>query len=146
MLCQKYRYQKQKEPIIEHEKPTEPWRKVGTDLFHLNGQDYLLMIDYHSNYPKIALLVNTKSENVVANMKSVFARHGLPEIVISDNARQYDCQEFKDMAEKYGFKHITSSPRYPQSNGLAEKGVQIVKRWRKEKTHILLFSTTGPHH
>ena len=39
---------------------------------------------------------------------------------------------FKDFAEKYGFDHVTSSPLYPQSNGLAEKGVQIAKRILKK--------------
>ena len=35
------------------------------------------------------------------------------------------------LQKNYGFKHITSSPGYPESNGKAEKGVQIAKRLLK---------------
>ena len=34
---------------------------------------------------------------------------------------------FKEFSNEYGFKHITSSPRYPQSNGFIENQVKIVK-------------------
>ena len=38
------------------------------------------------------------------------------------------CNEaFTNMMKDYGINHITSSPHYPQSNGLAEMFVQIVK-------------------
>ena len=50
-----------------------PWEYVGTDLFHWNNHDYLLVIDYYSNYPEIAILSSTSSENVILNMKSIFA-------------------------------------------------------------------------
>uniref|UniRef100_A0A3Q4MK41 Integrase catalytic domain-containing protein n=1 Tax=Neolamprologus brichardi TaxID=32507 RepID=A0A3Q4MK41_NEOBR len=82
------------------ELPTAPWKKVGTDLFHFNGKDYLLVIDYYSNFPEIALLTSTTANNVNTHVKSIFARHGIPETVISDN--------------EYGFKHGTSSPQHPQ--------------------------------
>ena len=34
---------------------------------------------------------------------------------------------FTNLMKEYAVNHITSSPHYPQSNGLAEKFVQIVK-------------------
>uniref|UniRef100_A0A8C6T2H6 Integrase catalytic domain-containing protein n=1 Tax=Neogobius melanostomus TaxID=47308 RepID=A0A8C6T2H6_9GOBI len=70
-----------------------------------------------------------------------FARHGIPQCVVSDNGPQYDCGEFKEFAKHYGFKHVTSSPLYPQANGQAEKGVQIVKRLLKKAKD----GKTDPH-
>ena len=61
-------------------------------------------------------------------MKSIFARHGIPETVISDNGPQFSSKEFADFAAKWEFSHITSNPRYPKANGMAERTVQTVKQ------------------
>lgn len=74
---------------------------------------------------------------VVGALKGIFARHGIPEMMISDNGPQYIGQGFKDFTRAYGFKHVTSSPRYPQGNGAAERAVQTVKR--------LLTKSVDPH-
>ena len=59
--------------------------------------------------------------------KQVFSEYGWPEALISDNGPCYTVEAFTNMMKEYGVNHITSSPHYPQSNGLAEKYVQIVK-------------------
>ena len=59
----------------------------------------------------------------IMNMKGIMARHGIPEQVFSDNGPQFSCTEFAEFANTWGFVHLKSSPRYPQSNGLAEKAV-----------------------
>ena len=46
---------------------------------------------------------------------------------ISDNSPQFSAEEYKAFTKEWGIKHITSSPHYPQANGLAEKYVQVVK-------------------
>ena len=51
--------------------------------------------------------------------------------IVSDNVPQYSSQEFMDFAHQYQFTHVTSSPHYPPSNGLAERTVQTAKRLLK---------------
>lgn len=75
---------------------------------------------------EITKLNRTTTEEVVVHPKSIFARHGIPEEVISDNGPQYS-SEFSKFASVYGFVHTTSSPKYPQSNGEAERAVKTVK-------------------
>ena len=64
---------------------------------------------------------------MIYDLKQIFARHGIPELPVSDNGRQFSSREFNDFASTCGFSHVTSSPRYPQSNGEAERAVQRVK-------------------
>ena len=61
-------------------------------------------------------------------MKSIFGRFGIPFRLVSDNGPQYSAAMFEAFARSWGFEHVTSSPVYPQSNGMAEKTVEIVKR------------------
>uniref|UniRef100_A0A7N8YPR4 Integrase catalytic domain-containing protein n=1 Tax=Mastacembelus armatus TaxID=205130 RepID=A0A7N8YPR4_9TELE len=88
---------------------------------------YLVVVDYFSRYVEIAQLSNTKSTDVIVHLKSIFARHGIPEVLMSDNGPQFSGQDFTHFASTYGFNHITSSPKFPQSNGEAERAVQTVK-------------------
>ena len=46
---------------------------------------------------------------------------------MSDNGPQFVSQAMKEFATSYGFSLVTSSPHYPQSNGLAERTIQTVK-------------------
>ena len=79
-----------------------PWEYVGTDLFHWNNHDYLLVIDYYSNYPEIAISSSKSSENVILNMRSIFARHGAPKVLTSDNGPQYTSESFKSLQRDMG--------------------------------------------
>ena len=74
-----------------------------------------------------ALDNTTTSAEVVSKMKSIFVTHDISEIVRSDNGPQYSGIPFQEFAAKYGFTHVTSSPRFPQANGEAERAVQTVK-------------------
>lgn len=112
--------------------PTRPWEAVSTDLFTWNGEEYLLVVDSYSHYIEIAKLSNTSSKMVVMHTKSIFARHGIPKMVKSDNGPQYSSQEYKKFSDEWGFKHITTSPYHPQANSLAEKSVQIMKQLLKK--------------
>ena len=108
-----------------------------TDLFNLNGTNYIVVTDYFSRYLEVVKLTTTISASVISVLKSVFSRYGIPETVRSDNGPQYSSQEFHDFAKAYGFKHVTSSPHFPQSNGHAERAVQTAKK--------LLKGSTDPH-
>ena len=116
------------EPLIPSSIPERPWQKVGTDLFEYKSQEFVLVVDYLSRYCEVGLLKTSTSEEVVQHLKAIFSRHGIPEVVISDNGPQYSSAKFAKFSQDWGFSHITSSPRHPQSNGEAERMVQTVKR------------------
>ena len=129
-----YRVQKQRaQPLVPSVFPELPWQKVATDLFEWKHKHYLLIVDYYSRYIEIALLKQTSAEEVIKHTKSIFARHGIPEVVISDNGPQYSSRAYADFAVEYQFKYVTSSPYHPQSNGEAERAVGTIKNLLKKE-------------
>ena len=66
-------------------------------------------------------------QHVANQCKLMFSEYGWSETFISDNVPCYTFEAFSSLMKDYSVNHITSSPHYPQSNGLAEKFVQIVK-------------------
>ena len=57
----------------------------------------------------------------------MFARHGIPDQLLSDNGPQFSANTFAKFQEEFGFTHITSSPNFPQANGEVERTVQTEK-------------------
>ncbi len=126
-VCAQFQNEIQKEPLMPHPAPSRPWEKVGTDIFTFHGQDYLITVDYLSGYFEVDRLPSKKVNDVMYALRQQFARHGIPLEVVSDNS-PFGASEFKLFAERWEFKHTTSSPRYPASNGRAENAVKTVKR------------------
>ncbi len=105
-----------REPLISTPVPDHPWHVIGSEL---RGEKYLLVVDYFSRFPEVTKVATTTSAAVISVLKSLFSRHGIPEVVRSHNGPQYSSLEFTTFANSYGFQHLMSSPRYPQSNGLS---------------------------
>ena len=125
--CLEFSKSQQKETMSLRGVPMAPWRHLATDLFELDGDHYLLVADYYSKMPFIKRLRNETTATVVAKLKTLFSEHGIPEKVYSDGGPCYSSHEFAKFAQGWNFQHILSSPRYPQSNGFAERMVQTTK-------------------
>ncbi|KAK2549086.1 Uncharacterized protein P5673_030588 [Acropora cervicornis] len=126
--CRKYEVKQQREPLMSHEIAERPWEKTGADLYTIDGKDYLIVVDYFSNFWEIDPLPNTKSSTVIKKLKCQFARQGIPDIVISDNGPQFASEKFTSFANEWGFEHRTGSPGHQQTNGKAEAAVKDAKR------------------
>ena len=127
-ICQEHRDSNPKEPMLPGPAPERPWEIIATDLFQWDGKDYVLLVDYYSRYIEIRMLENTTSTTMIHHIKSIFSRHGIPSMIISDNGPQYTAKEFQKFTKEWRIRHVTASPYHPQANGLAEKSVQTVKR------------------
>ena len=104
------------------------------DLFELNGHSYLIVEDYYSRWTETIHLKQTTSVAVLEHCKSIFARFGIPEVVLSDNGPQFSSRELLKFSQDYCFTHITSSPYHPQGIGEAERDVQTMKNLLKKST------------
>ena len=125
--CQKYRPAQRSEPLLPSAPPNGPWKCIAADLLNFNGQDYLSVMDYYSKYIEIAHLTNKTSSMVISRLKSIIARWGIPETIVTDNGPEFRSDIFRKFSQEYDFHHVTSSPHFPQANGQAESGVKIAK-------------------
>ena len=138
--CQELQPSQQKEPLQPHEIPSTPWTKLGSDLFAVDRDDFLIITDYYSKYPVVYKLASTKSDTVARTTAALFSLFGVPNEIVTDNGPQYSGQPYQDMCKKWGINHTTSSPRYPRSNGLAERNIRtvksIIKKCKKTKQDL----------
>jgi len=104
-----------KEPLVSSSFPSHPWKTISINLFEYEGWAYLITVDYYSRQIEIKLLTTQMAKSVTTASKVLFATHGIPDIVISDNgpcfSREVSVSE--EFAASYGFVHTTSSPRHP---------------------------------
>jgi hypothetical protein len=128
VICQEHQPTQPSKTLLPHEIPSRPWEIVGTDLFHFDNSEYLIVADYYSKSPFIRKFTGQYTSSiVVAATKQIFSEHGIPTRVISDNGPQYASETYRDFARQWCFDHVTSSPRYPQANAFIERQIRTVK-------------------
>ena len=110
----------QRETLIPHERSSQPWAKVGIDMFALDKRNFLITVDYWSNFFELdQILGETTSVKVIQCLRRQFSRHGIPDTVITDNGPQFSSDAFSQFSSKWMFCHITTSPYHAQSKLMA---------------------------
>lgn len=107
-------------------------RKLAVIFFYFEDKHYLVCVDYYLDYFEVDRIFGKKGKEVISRIKSQFARHGIPDQLISDNGPPFSSREFPEFALAYEFEHLTSSPRYPQSNGKVENAVKMAQNMIKK--------------
>ena len=104
------------------EMPSEPWEKVHIDFKGpLPGRKYLLVvIDRHSRFP-VEILSSIEEKQVRKKLQKIFAMHGLPKIIVTDNGPPFHSKEFVESMKNWGVIHEFSTPYWPQGNAEVER-------------------------
>lgn len=125
-ICEKFKRNIQKEPLVQEEIPKYPFQVLAMDLFEYAGRDYIALIDAYSNYLMAVNVQNKTSKHIIGVICSLFDKLGYPTVIRCDNS-PFGSAEFERFSDECNIQFKFSSPRYPQSIGLAEKGVAIAK-------------------
>ena len=146
------------EPIRTTTLPTGPWRDLAVDLLGPlpTGESILVIVDYYSRYYEIGILESTVTSKIISSLEEIFARHGLPESISSDNGPQFIATEFAEYMEQQGIRHHKVTAKWPQANGEVErqnssllKRLQIAhaekKNWKRELNTYLTAYRSLPH-
>ena len=148
----------QAEPMKRTEFPDRPWQHLACDLLGPlpSGDSLLVTVDYFSRYIEADIMRSTISEKVIGCLEIIFAAHGLPVSLKTDNGPQLVSEEFESFLKVNDIEHRTSTPLWPQANGEVErqnttllKAIRIAQAegrdWKKELLKFLLAYRSTPH-
>jgi transposase InsO family protein len=119
------------EPISPSQLPAGPWQDLGLDFLGPlpSGHSILVVIDYYSRYYELAIMKSTTAAKTVAVLKTIFARHGNPMTIHTDNGPQFISDTFAEYMKSIGAGHLRVTPKWPQANGEVERQNQsLLKR------------------
>ena len=85
-------------------------------------------VDYWSNFSKVVEIHRRKTEAVITQFKVQFARHGIPEVLISNNGPEFDNQEFKNFSTDWQFEHQNFRSKISTSEWKGRKCCEDLKR------------------
>ena len=128
--CQQTQNQPAAAPLHPWMHPARPWQRVHIDfLGPLRGMMWIVAIDAHSKWPEVLpFRTTTTATDTIQALRTVFARYGCPEEIVSDNGPQFTSTDFGSFLEANGIRHRRTAPYHPATNGLAERFVQSFKR------------------
>ena len=102
---------------------TEPWQSLAIDFYGpvpRSGQYLLVVIDTYSKFPEVEIVKSTSAKACIPKLDRIFATHGIPQKIRTDNGPPFNGDEFKRYMEALGIEWRTSTPLWPQANGNAE--------------------------
>ena len=126
--CQMSRPSPAAAPLHPWEWPAQPWSRLHLDFAGpFLGHMFLVLVDAYSKWMDVRVMQSITATKTVEELRTIFATHGLPQKVVTDNGPTFTSSEFQDFMSKNGIKLIHSAPYHPSTNGLAERAVQSFK-------------------
>ena len=123
----------------------------------LPSSEYLLVVvDRYSRFPEVEIVKSTKATTVIPKLDKIFATHGIPTTVKSDNGPPFNGEEYSRYLKALGIKPEFSTPLWPQGNAEVERFMQPLGKtlkaakiegrpWQQELNRFLLQYRTTPH-
>ncbi|XP_043217600.1 uncharacterized protein K02A2.6-like [Amphibalanus amphitrite] len=127
-MCRVHSPSPPKEELHPWQYPPRSWSRLHIDFAGpKNGKYFLVLVDAHSKWIEVAMMNSMEAKSTVKTLTGMFARFGLPDVIVSDNAPTFTSSEFQQFLTRNRIDHRTIAPYCPQSNGLAERAVRELK-------------------
>ena len=98
--CNDY-LQNNRKAIISYPIPSKPWSRIAMDIMTLFNRIYLITVDSYSDFWEYILPNNPAAASAIRCCNRNFSRNGIPDVVLADTARQFDCKEFEQFAKEW---------------------------------------------
>ena len=100
--------------------PNAPRDRIHMDFGEYNSKHFLVVIDAYSKWPEVCHMSSTSATHLVEVLVEIFAFHGFPKLIVSDNGPQFVSRELQEYLAKHHILHHRSAPYHLATNGLAE--------------------------
>ncbi|XP_029158172.1 uncharacterized protein K02A2.6-like [Nylanderia fulva] len=111
------------------EAASEPFERVHIDFAGpFMSHTFLVLVDSYTKWPEVHIVKNMSVQNTIEKCREIFAKFGLPRVLVSDNGRTFIAEEFENFLRINGIYHKRTAPYHPATNGLAERFVQTLKK------------------
>ncbi|KAK8785283.1 hypothetical protein V5799_008352, partial [Amblyomma americanum] len=135
--------------------PEKPWSRIHIDFAGPLKNRYLLIVtDAFSKWIEVVPVTTPSADATIPCLRTMFAAHGLPDVIVSDNGPAFVSASFREFLQRNGIKHVLTPPYHPASNGAAERAVQTIKAKLKKAVggsfdcqlaRVLLNYRSTPH-
>ena len=138
--------------------PPDPWHTVNMDFLGPlpDGSHLLVVIDQRSRFPEVEIVGTTSAHSTLGKLDRIFATHGLPNKVITDNGSPFHSHEFQDYMKHRGIDHHKITPLHPKANSTAENFMRGLnktlrtavidgKQWKSALYDFLLSYRVAKH-
>ena len=85
--------------------PPKLWHTVHIDFTGLFLEYLLVVTDAYSHFPEVDIVHSTKATSIISKLECIFATHGVPTIIKSDDSPPFNSQEFHLYMTEIGVKH-----------------------------------------
>ena len=112
--CQEHQKSPAAAPLHPWDWPNRPWARVHVD--HAGpflGKIFLVLVDAHSKWLEVTPVASTSSHATIQALRRIFATHGLPEMLVSDNGTAFTSDEFKQFLQMNGIQQVNSAEQHP---------------------------------
>uniref|UniRef100_A0A146LZ17 RNA-directed DNA polymerase n=1 Tax=Lygus hesperus TaxID=30085 RepID=A0A146LZ17_LYGHE len=116
-------------PVHPWDQPSENWERLHIDYAGpFQGYHFLVCVDAKSKWAEVEPIKNAPTTaSTIALLDKIFATHGYPNHLVSDNATIFQSEEFHQYCRSSGIFQKFIAPGHPATNGLAERNVQTLK-------------------
>ena len=152
-LARKTRRERIKNHCYNQELPCIPWKRLSSDLLEYRREQYLLLSGHYSKLRINRKLPSTSSLAIINHMKSIFAEHGIPSQLITDNGPHCtNAQSFVSL-QSHMVQNIPQAPHYILSRADLQSAwcrlssrIHYARVLRKGKTSAFEYCRTEQHH
>ena len=156
--CQAANPENKLEPLKMSCLPPGPRRHVAADFYKPlpTGQTLMVVTDEYSRFVEVETVSSTAAAAVIPKLDKIFATHGIPELLKTDNGPPFTSYSFKAFARELGFQHRKITPLWPKANAEAERFMRTLGKairtarahqrdWQKELNTFLRNYRSTPH-